>query len=230
LRFQVFVNIEEYMPTTEAAGVRLTVHSASEQPFPDTLGYSAPTGFVSSFGIRMGCQRSCVQQHFVRRCGCGDPRYPPWQNVSSCPVDDEQKRKCLKRETEYAAKHIDRLNCPKCRQPCSQKVFSISYSASRWPATPSDRDDCPKGLNQQQCLNYLREQGAMIEVFFEQLNYEALQESEAYGWPNLLSDFGGQLGLWMGVSVITISEVGLLFFDILLSICGCSTSARRKLR
>lgn len=27
LRFQVFVNISDYMPTTEAAGVRLTVHS-----------------------------------------------------------------------------------------------------------------------------------------------------------------------------------------------------------
>ena len=26
---------------------------ADEQPFPDTLGYSAPTGFISSFGIRM---------------------------------------------------------------------------------------------------------------------------------------------------------------------------------
>ena len=54
---------------------------------------------------------------------------------------------------------------------------------------------------------YKREQGALIEVFFEQLNYESLMESEAYGMSNLLSDFGGQLGLWMGVSVITIFEV-----------------------
>lgn len=27
LRFQVFVNVSDYLPTTEAAGVRLTVHS-----------------------------------------------------------------------------------------------------------------------------------------------------------------------------------------------------------
>jgi hypothetical protein len=84
-------------------GVRITVHSPKEQPFPDTHGYSAPTGFVSSFAIRLkrmnrlpapygdcvekgktddyiytekeysteGCQRSCIQKHLVRKCGCG---------------------------------------------------------------------------------------------------------------------------------------------------------------
>ena len=53
LRLEVFVNVTEYLPTTEAAGVRLTVHATDEQPFPDTLGFSAPTGFVSSFGIKL---------------------------------------------------------------------------------------------------------------------------------------------------------------------------------
>lgn len=41
------------MPTTEATGVRLTIHDKTEYPFPDTFGFSAPTGFVSSFGLRM---------------------------------------------------------------------------------------------------------------------------------------------------------------------------------
>ena len=57
----------------------------------------------------------------------------------------------------------------------------------------------------------------MVEIYFEQLNYETLLESEAYGVnyilrtdeqnktnvtfqiPNLLADFGGHLGLWMGM-------------------------------
>uniref|UniRef100_A0A915BQ02 Uncharacterized protein n=1 Tax=Parascaris univalens TaxID=6257 RepID=A0A915BQ02_PARUN len=72
-----------------------------------------------------------------------------------------------------------------------------------------------------QCLNFYREQGALIEVFFEQLNYESLLEGEAYGLPNLLSDFGGQLGLWMGVSVITIMEFGILTIDVLMTIVCC---------
>ena len=43
----------EYLPTTEAVGIRITVHDKDEYPFPDTFGYSAPTGYISSFGMRM---------------------------------------------------------------------------------------------------------------------------------------------------------------------------------
>ena len=31
-------------------GVRIAVHNQTEMPFPDVFGFSAPTGFVSSFG------------------------------------------------------------------------------------------------------------------------------------------------------------------------------------
>ncbi len=53
LRILLFVNTTEYLPTTEAAGVRMTVHDKDDHPFPDTFGYSAPTGYISSFGIRL---------------------------------------------------------------------------------------------------------------------------------------------------------------------------------
>lgn len=49
----VYSNLSDYMPTTEAAGIRIQIHNQNEQSFPDTFGYSAPTGFVSSFGIKL---------------------------------------------------------------------------------------------------------------------------------------------------------------------------------
>ncbi|KAI1724773.1 amiloride-sensitive sodium channel domain-containing protein [Ditylenchus destructor] len=234
LRFQVFVNISDYLPTTEAAGVRITVHSQEEQPFPDTHGYNAPTGFVSSFGIRLkrinrlpapygdcieegknedyiyrdkeysteGCQRSCIQKYLVKKCGCGDPRFPRYRNTTNCPVANSKLRECLRKEIRIAA----RASKCECKQPCKQQVYSVSYSCARWPAGVASLSECDASLSPTECLQFHREQGALIEVYFEQLNYESLMESEAYGLPNLLSDFGGQLGLWMGVSVITIME------------------------
>ncbi|KAK0425320.1 hypothetical protein QR680_009143 [Steinernema hermaphroditum] len=249
LRFQVFVNISDYLPTTESAGVRLTVHSPDEQPFADTHGYNAPTGFVSSFGIRMkrmsrlpkpygdcndrgkdedfiyksknysteACQRSCTQKYLVRKCGCGDPRFPMFRDHKNCPVDNATLRECLRTQNAFAGRNIDQIGC-RCRQPCQQDAYSVSYSASRWPASPASIESCNKALSKVQCFNFFREQGAYIEVYFEQLNYESLLESEAYGLPNLLSDFGGQLGLWMGVSVITIMEIFTLLGELAYSV------------
>ncbi|CEF66879.1 Na+ channel, amiloride-sensitive family-containing protein [Strongyloides ratti] len=248
LRFEAFVNLSDYLPTTEAAGIRLTVHNPEQQPFPDTEGYSAPTGFLSSFGIKLkkvkrlpapygdcyegeknedyiyrdkeysteGCIRTCLQKSLVKACGCGDPRFPQYMNDSNCPVNDPIARECLKKEIKRS---ISKESC-NCRQPCLSLIYSVTYSSSRWPSGINFRRTCEEGLTPLECLNFYREQGAMIEVFFEQLNYEALEESEAYALPNLISDFGGQLGLFLGCSVITIMEVGILCVDLLVTFFG----------
>lgn len=74
-----------------------------------------------------------------------------------------------------------------CRQPCKQKVYSVTYSCARWPASASSIEgECDPALTPSQCLQFHREQGAMVEVYFEQLNYESLLESEAYGVMKLI--------------------------------------------
>ncbi len=45
-------NQTEYLPITESAGVRVSVHGQSEEPFPDAFGYNAAAGFTTSFGIK----------------------------------------------------------------------------------------------------------------------------------------------------------------------------------
>lgn len=54
-----------------------------------------------------------------------------------------------------------------------------------------------------------------FQVFFEQLNYELLREAESYSMVNLLSDFGGQFGLWLGCSIITLFEFAWIIGQLL---------------
>ena len=65
LRVLLYADVTEYLPTSESVGFRITIHDKHIVPFPDAFGYSAPTGFQSSFGVRMVCfQCPC---HFFPR-------------------------------------------------------------------------------------------------------------------------------------------------------------------
>lgn len=72
---------------------------------------------------------------------------------------------------------------------------------------------------------------AMIQVniFFEAMEVEFLNEELADQWSSLISDMGGQLGLWVGVSLT--SAVEIIFFFVWLcknKFCGKSSAGRVK--
>ena len=46
------MDVPTYLPTTEAAGVRIVVHDGLDTPYPDAFGFSAPTGVIASFGLQ----------------------------------------------------------------------------------------------------------------------------------------------------------------------------------
>uniref|UniRef100_A0A0N5A8Y1 C2H2-type domain-containing protein n=1 Tax=Syphacia muris TaxID=451379 RepID=A0A0N5A8Y1_9BILA len=141
LRFQVLVNVSEYLPTIDSAGIRLTVHSQEEQAFPDTHGYSAPTGSVSSFGIKMICYFSfCITtlsypygdyvddklvktSDYIYRDKIYSTEISLIFGCLSCGDPRFPPYKDIPTETSFASFNIDKLNCV-CPQPCS---LVISY-------------------------------------------------------------------------------------------------------
>ncbi|KAI6226496.1 Degenerin mec-10 [Aphelenchoides fujianensis] len=243
LRVLLYVNTSEYLPTTEAVGARITIHDQDEYPFPETSGYSAPTGFVSSFGVRLtrinrlpkpfgkcvpegkaegnlyegfkysleGCYRSCLQEQALKECNCGDPRFPVLGTARHCQVFDP-----VARITARLGKHeaqIEQLECH-CEQPCQQPSYTVSYSCSNWPSESLNISVGKCEASPEECNEYYKENGAMIEVFFEALNFEVLSETEAYGLVKMMADLGGQLGLWSGMSAMSCIEFVFLFLEI----------------
>ncbi|KAF8371199.1 hypothetical protein PRIPAC_77628 [Pristionchus pacificus] len=203
IRVLLFVNASDYISTTESTGVRLAIHPASQYPFPATFGYSAPVGFASSFGIK-------------KDCDCGDPRFPVPTGRRHCSAFNATARKCLESKIGKGDLHHVSAwasDCD-CKHPCKEVVYSMAFSTSKWPSGSTDQlSDC-EGMSPSECEVFYRKNAAMVEVYYEQLNYELLQESEAYGIVNLIADFGGHLGLWLGFSVITIVEVLALIVDL----------------
>ena len=64
------------------------------------------------------------------------------------------------------------------------------------------------------CIHTYQDNGAMVEIYYEKLNYQTMDESPGYTVVNMLSDFGGQIGLWLGMSIVSIIEICVLFCQI----------------
>ncbi len=58
---EIDINKTQYLPTTQVSGIKVVIHNPSEDPFPDTNGYFAGVGVITSVALNMVRIRLYVQ-------------------------------------------------------------------------------------------------------------------------------------------------------------------------
>ncbi|EDO36191.1 predicted protein [Nematostella vectensis] len=207
LTLDLFIDQEQYIiPLSQEAGVKVLLSDQRNIPFPFTHGFTVQPGVSASAGIRQGCMSSCLANNQFKVCNCTEGKF-------------RAKVKCL---NNISKKYENgSLGCSKsCPQPCTHYSFRRTISQTQWSDSyektfqrlvrKSDRGFANK-MNDASILrkNFLR-----VKLYYEELNRETITYSLSYPVENLLGDVGGQLGLWIGVSVITCAEFLKLLVDL----------------
>jgi hypothetical protein len=192
------------------------------------------------------CELVCAAKETEQRCGCElvpRPRgyIPSRPNLRPCPFNESSADGvcALLVEDEVLT---GSLNCPECVDPCQSTLFSVRSSDLAWPAPPSAPFVAEyfeqlasdgniggahlRNLSQTaEGIARLRENVLLVRVYPEREEYEVVTTNRAYSITSLLSDLGGQMGLWAGISVLTIAEVFELLMLVVTSVLGCKCSA-----
>ncbi|KAI4880646.1 hypothetical protein NFI96_001018 [Prochilodus magdalenae] len=94
-------------------------------------------------------------------------------------------------------------SCP-CETPCNVTRYGKELSMVKIPSKGSARYLSRKYHKSEE---YIRDNFLILDIYFEALNFETIEQKKAYDIAGLLGDIGGQMGLFIGASILTILEI-----------------------
>ncbi|CAH3139010.1 unnamed protein product [Pocillopora meandrina] len=150
------------------------------------------------------CKISCLVQAMTSNCGCVIYELK-YNNMSVCYMENTKIVKCINK----VYKSFDNGNCSKCQERCREDIFKTTVSLAKWPSIQY-RDTLIAKTHEEHNRNHSEETSdhfLKLKIYYGELDFEVIEEEEAYTMPSFLSDIGGLMGMWIGISVLTIVEL-----------------------
>ncbi|NXF35855.1 ASIC1 protein, partial [Nyctibius bracteatus] len=234
LEIMLDIQQDEYLPvwgetdeTSFEAGIKVQIHSQDEPPLIDQLGFGVAPGFQTFV--------SCQEQRLIYlpppwgdcKAGAGDSEFFDTYSITACRIDcetrylvencncrmvhmpgdapyctPEQYKECADPALDFLVEK-DNEYCV-CEMPCNVTRYGKELSMVKIPSKASAKYLAKKYNKSEQ---YIGENILVLDIFFEALNYETIEQKKAYEVAGLLGDIGGQMGLFIGASILTVLEL-----------------------
>ncbi|EGT45420.1 hypothetical protein CAEBREN_29214 [Caenorhabditis brenneri] len=158
------------------------------------------------------CRALCIAQYFNDTCGCAPFTYnvdgqkkicAPYESITC--MDDHMLRKL--NGTDY----LELPDCTECHMECQSTSYT-SYNSYGDGFNRGSLDWLRKISNKSE--THIKNNVAVINIFFLEMFYTSYSQVQATSLTEILSDIGGNMGMFLGMSVITITELSLFFSKI----------------
>ncbi|CAH1796191.1 unnamed protein product [Owenia fusiformis] len=133
-----------------------------------------------------------------------------------------------------AAYKKNELGCgEECPLRCLDYTYDMLISNAEWPSMDYSRKLTRKMMQSSSSMKgvtgNMKANLVKLEVYFQEMSVEHIEQQKSYEIENLLSDLGGQLGLWLGLSAITACEFIEFVIDVIkLIITKCSSKRNER--
>ena len=158
------------------------------------------------------CFSQCLQQKFINKYNCTLYYFISLYNKSQCSQDIELL--IFTSSDSFDSNYINEICLPLCPFECNQTLYKILISSNGLNAKSSHMSSIRTNLNlASDFINRtidstsVRESIVYVNVFYERLVYTLTTETRQMDIVSLLSSIGGNLGLFLEVSLFTLCEV-----------------------
>ncbi|KAG8198234.1 hypothetical protein JTE90_021491 [Oedothorax gibbosus] len=173
--------------------------------------------FMDSDRNQEDCIRKCMQNENFQRCGCADPFLPADSSLDLCDLRNQTLMCCLDEVMKSLTR--DATPCP-CPLPCETTYYEMTTSKAEWPAFPYYKEfikdpkptlspcnnDTEHTVGHEENYPEMKRTTAKLKVFYKTLENTSYKQEPMFQESELFSQLGGQLGLWLGVSLVALFE------------------------
>ncbi|KAK2152958.1 hypothetical protein LSH36_313g01036 [Paralvinella palmiformis] len=215
------LNQNEYLPELgDTAGIRIVVHQKNRMAFPEDEGVTISPGHSTLIGLRKACKKTCYQKNVIKTCACRDPYLPiPDKSLTSKTIPVCRSRNTIQVVVVVVVVvAVDTLLS-------EDTSYTLELSIGQWPSNVQRNTvlnklaaKIGKSFNISDTTAY-KSNLAKVEMYFEEFNFELIKERAAYTAGNYISNLGGDLGLWVGFSFLTIAEFVEFGLDLIVLRC-----------
>uniref|UniRef100_A0A7E4VUB1 Uncharacterized protein n=1 Tax=Panagrellus redivivus TaxID=6233 RepID=A0A7E4VUB1_PANRE len=180
------------------------------------------------------CYNACMQKHIYESIQCADPRLG---RPAAFPVCTTAKLTALRslrdNQDKNNANYFDPIQSCDCKLPCDEVDYDKTVTFALAPQNgynflPSSMSDqtyscscvvnCTFGSTAE-CTSWFQENTVHMKFYFESLDYDLYEETASYTFSQMTNELGGQLSLFLGISIISIVEMGALIVVAMMYVC-----------
>jgi hypothetical protein len=153
------------------------------------------------------CRESCIYAAYYEKCKCRLLGDPDGMELDYCGSTDDDNGDCEELIDEEEVLRSCPQDCSK--PPCQEELYSAS--SSNLDFSQSFVDQLVDVLNAEPDLSADQELVSSnymsVSINYDTIRYEVLTESKAMSFSQLLGAIGGSMGLFLGISLISVLEV-----------------------
>lgn len=248
LELELNTELFNYISETQVTGLRVVIHDSNEDSSPDQSGVNISPGFETTIGLvqsqtkrlpypykdncvmygtdtesrytsQDACLRRCIQERSLSNCGCTDLTLPAIDEGEHCNLRNVTQMCCLDKSLKDLIE--EGFSCA-CLQPCVSTNYKAVISRSVWPSKAyfmKKKLSYPHFIDTK--LNEYKRSHAKLKVVYSTLGRRSFVKTPKFHDSELLSNLGGELGLWLGFSMFAIFELGEILYRLTcLTICS----------
>ena len=169
------------------------------------------------------CFTQCFQKQAIIECNCTASVFVSLLDANICQQPDAIACVLSLFNTKYlASSFISDVCVPLCPLECNSTRYRAGLSSNRflgelfvdYVANNANlaSDYVTKAINTDTVSNSI----ASVYIFYESLSYTLIVESPQMDIVSLLANIGGNLGLFLGLSLLSMCEIGEVLIEMLL--------------